>query len=80
MVRKIQPNPKASMFKEAVAFVIRHSGISLFVRNVYARSKCCILVYHNPSPDVFDKHLNYLSRWYNISTLAIQMVTIRKGR
>lgn len=39
------------------------------VRNIYARSKCCILVYHNPSPYIFDKHLSFLLKKYNILTL-----------
>lgn len=63
--------------KEVAAFVLRYSGIPLFIRNVYARNKCCILLYHNPSRNVLDKHLSYLSKRYNIITLQVLVDAIR---
>jgi len=65
------------IFKEAVAFAIRYTGISFLIRSIYAKNKCCILLYHDPSPDVFDKHLNYLSTQYNIITLDVLVDAIR---
>lgn len=54
---------------EIVAIFIRYSGIPLIVRNVYARNKVAIVMYHDPEPLTFSKHMKYLSKHYNIITL-----------
>src|SRR5262245_4068409 len=50
--------------REAVAAILRFSGLPWLVRNVHARRRVTIILYHDPSPDVFEKHLKYLSRRY----------------
>lgn len=76
MIRRIHSKSKIDMFKEVVAYIIRFIGASFLVRNTYARNKCCVLVYHNPSSDVFNKHLDFLSREYNIINLDILVEAI----
>lgn len=63
--------------KEVAAFLVRYSGVPFLVRNIYARNKCCILLYHAPSRSVLDKHLNYLSKRYNIIPLEVLVDAIR---
>ena len=60
---------RTGVFKKLAAFLVRYSGVPFFIRNFYARNKCCIVFYHDPKPDVLDEHLAYLSRLYNIITL-----------
>ncbi len=63
--------------KEVAAFLLRYSGVPFLIRNIYARNRCCILMYHNPSRNVLDKHLSYLSRRYNIITLQVLVNAVR---
>ena len=51
--------------KEMVARIIRFSGIPFIVRNIYARDKVTIIVYHNPPKDVFERHMQCLSKIYS---------------
>jgi len=48
---------------------IRYSGTALIIRLILARKKVTMVLYHNPAPDVFEKHLNYISRNYNLISL-----------
>jgi peptidoglycan/xylan/chitin deacetylase (PgdA/CDA1 family) len=57
------------MLKKIIVTAIRFSGIPFLVRNIYAKRKVSIVVYHDPMPDMLDGHLNYLSRRYNFITL-----------
>jgi len=57
------------MLKELVYAAIRYSGLPRIVRCTYARKKCSIIVYHDPPPEVFQKHIDYLSRRYRFCTL-----------
>lgn len=47
-----------------MAAVLRFSGLPRLVRTVHARRKVTIILYHDPAPGVFEKHLKYLSRRY----------------
>ena len=58
-----------SIAKEIIGIPIRYSGIPFIIRNAYARSKVTIIVYHDPKPEILDKHLRYLSKRYNYITL-----------
>jgi peptidoglycan/xylan/chitin deacetylase (PgdA/CDA1 family) len=49
--------------------LIRYSGTALIIRMIFARKKVTMVHYHNPPLDVFEKHLNYLSRNYNLISL-----------
>jgi peptidoglycan/xylan/chitin deacetylase (PgdA/CDA1 family) len=54
------------LVKEVLAVVIRYGGIAFFVREIYARSKVSIVLYHDPRPEVMDKHLAYLLKRYTL--------------
>ncbi|MGQ9570400.1 MAG: polysaccharide deacetylase family protein [Thermodesulfovibrionales bacterium] len=59
----------SNLLKEIASFFIRYSGILFLIRNIYAKKKVSIIVYHNPKPDILDKHLKYLSKRYNFISL-----------
>src|SRR5262245_26622606 len=54
----------------AIALIVRWSGIGLLVRHTIARRRVSILVYHDPTPEDFERHLKYLSRRYNFVSLG----------
>jgi peptidoglycan/xylan/chitin deacetylase (PgdA/CDA1 family) len=56
------------MLQEVVAFVVRWSGMSLLITNIQSK-KATIIFYHDPPPDVLDRHLGYLSKRYNFIPL-----------
>jgi peptidoglycan/xylan/chitin deacetylase (PgdA/CDA1 family) len=57
--------------KEALGFVIRYSGAAFLVREVYARNKVSIVLYHDPNPVVLNKHLAYLLERYTPIKLEV---------
>lgn len=59
------------IFKELMCFAIRYSCIPLLMRNIFARNKVTIAVYHDLKADILDRHLKYLSKRYNFITLDL---------
>lgn len=62
------PNRLTNFIKTTVSTVMCIFGIPLFVRWI-CKNKVAILLYHDVSPDVFAKHLAYLSRHYKFISL-----------
>ena len=62
------PNRLANFIKNSVSILVCLFGIPLLVRWI-CQNKVAILLYHDVSPDVFTKHLAYLSRHYKIISL-----------
>jgi len=58
-----------NLLKEIVVFLVKYSGLPFFIRTYIAKKRVSISVYHDPKPDVLEKHLNYLSKRYNFITL-----------
>ena len=63
--------------KEVGALAIRYSGIPLLVRHVVAGAQASIVVYHDPAPEVVERHLDYLSRRYRFIPLGELVEAIR---
>jgi peptidoglycan/xylan/chitin deacetylase (PgdA/CDA1 family) len=63
--------------KEAVALAVRWSPTSTLVRNAYARSRASILFYHDPAPEVFARHVEYMAKRYRFVPLASVVEAIR---
>ena len=59
----------ANFVKNAVSTVLCLLGIPFIVREWLCRNRVAILMYHDVSPDVFAKHIAYLSRHYQIISL-----------
>ena len=55
--------------KNIVATVICLSGIHILIRECVCRNRVAILMYHDPKPTTFAKHIAYLSRHYTIISL-----------
>ena len=59
----------ARNFKSMVATLICLSGVHILVREWICRDRVAILMYHDPKPSVFAKHLAYLSRHWAVISL-----------
>lgn len=57
--------------RELAATAIRYSGIPFLIRNLVARSRVTIVVYHDPAPEVLDRHLAYLTSRYRLISLDL---------
>jgi peptidoglycan/xylan/chitin deacetylase (PgdA/CDA1 family) len=63
--------------KESHSKVIVYSGLPFAIRELIARKRVTILVYHDPKPEVFEQHLNYLLSHYKIIPLRKLVNSIR---
>lgn len=50
--------------KEFIGILFRFSGIPYLIREVFCRNKVTVIFYHDPSPEIFKKHMEYLSKQY----------------
>jgi peptidoglycan/xylan/chitin deacetylase (PgdA/CDA1 family) len=66
--------------RELIAALIRWSCAPDVLRLTYARRKVSILVYHDPTPEVLDAHLSYLSRRYSFLAMTEFAEARRSGR
>lgn len=55
--------------KEILARIIRYSGLPWWIRNVVARNKASLVLYHDPTPETFERHMAFLSQLYNFVEL-----------
>jgi len=53
-------------------------GITSFIRNINAKKKATILVYHNPDVHFMESHLRYLSRRFIFTSLDILIDAVYK--
>ena len=65
--------------KNAVACLVCLSGISVFIREWIRRNQVAILLYHDPKPAVFAKHIAYLSRHYTFISLDTLVAAIHQN-
>ncbi|MEY3219318.1 MAG: hypothetical protein RIT27_675 [Pseudomonadota bacterium] len=56
--------------------LINYSGLIWFVREVLMRNKAGILLYHEPTPEQLEKHLQFLTKHYNFITLDLLVEAI----
>ena len=64
--------------REVLGSIFRFSGISYILREVLLKNKATIIVYHDPEPKVFEKHIRYLSKHYNFLSLNKLVDAIHK--
>jgi len=57
------------IFKGITANIILFSGIPFLIRFFIAKKKVTIVLYHNPTIQIFEKHLIYLKKKYNLIEL-----------
>jgi peptidoglycan/xylan/chitin deacetylase (PgdA/CDA1 family) len=58
---------------------LRLTLLPFVLREVCQRKKITIIVYHAPSPQVFDTHLGFLKRIYNVVPLSIYVEARQNG-
>lgn len=54
------------MLTKILALLVQISGIHFLIRASISRRNVTVLLYHDPDPDVFEKHLAYLTKQYNV--------------
>lgn len=57
------------ILREIIAFLFRFSGIPFIIRNIICKNKTTIIIYHDPDPQIFKKHIEYLSKHYRFISL-----------
>jgi peptidoglycan/xylan/chitin deacetylase (PgdA/CDA1 family) len=60
-----------------ISALVRWSGLATMIRFTIARNRVSILVYHDPAPDVFERHLRFLVKRYNV--IALNELVARLG-
>jgi peptidoglycan/xylan/chitin deacetylase (PgdA/CDA1 family) len=63
--------------KETVAKAIHWSGLAFLIRHTIARRRATIIHYHEPEPEVLDRHLVWLARRYTFIPLERLVQAIR---
>ncbi|HYH18719.1 MAG TPA: polysaccharide deacetylase family protein [Azospirillum sp.] len=66
--------------KEALAALVRWSGLGWGVRFLCARRRATIVVYHDPDPVVLREHLAFYARHYRFTTLDAVADAMETGR
>ena len=72
----IEPQGNIKVLKNMVATLICLSGIHILIREFFCRNRVAILMYHDPKPMVFAKHIAYLSRHYTVVSLDTLVAAI----
>ena len=50
--------------------LVRWTGLATLIRHTVARNRVSILVYHDPAPEVLERHLRFLVKRYNLISLG----------
>jgi peptidoglycan/xylan/chitin deacetylase (PgdA/CDA1 family) len=66
-----------SLLRELLALALWLSGLPLLVRQTIARRRATLVVYHDPTPERFERHLRYLAKRYSFITLDRLVEAIR---
>ncbi len=56
--------------KNLLWMLVRFSALPWLIREVLQRNKAGIVVYHEPNPQLFRKHVRYLHKHYNLISLS----------
>ncbi len=67
-----------NFLKNLIATFVCLSGVPLLVREWICRDQVAILMYHDPKPTAFAKHIAYLSRHYTVISLDTLVSAIHR--
>jgi len=59
-----------ALAKNLLWMLVRFSGLPWLIREVAMRNKAGIVVYHDPDPKLFRKHIRYLHKHYHLIPLS----------
>lgn len=68
-----------SFLKNVVSSFIYLSGLSFLIRKWMRRDQVAVLLYHDPEPVIFAKHIAYLSRHYAFISLDTLVAAIHRN-
>ena len=55
--------------KEMLGLFLRYSGLAPLIRFLRARSGVSVVVYHDPAPETFERHMAFLSKRYSFISM-----------
>ena len=67
-----------NFLKNVIAIFIYVSGMPILIREWVCRHQVAILLYHDPKPAIFLKHISYLSRHYTIISLDTLVAAVHR--
>ena len=67
-----------NFLKNVMAAFVCLSGMPLLIREWVCRNRVTILLYHDPKPTVFAKHIAYLSRHYTVISLDTLVAAVHR--
>jgi peptidoglycan/xylan/chitin deacetylase (PgdA/CDA1 family) len=67
------------MIAELCALLLHVSGLPYLVRSTLARRGVAILLYHDPEPTAFERHLAYLKRHYSLIPFHTVLDALESG-
>jgi peptidoglycan/xylan/chitin deacetylase (PgdA/CDA1 family) len=65
--------------RETAARTLHYGGIPAAVRRAHAHGSVAILLYHDPTPDVLGRHLEFLAKRFHFTTLDRVVATLENG-
>ena len=68
-----------NFLKSLIATFVCLSGMPILIREWVCRNRVAILLYHNPKPSVFAKHIAYLSHHFTLISLDTLVSAIHRG-
>lgn len=71
--------PESTAMRKLAFLALRLTLLPFVFREVFQRNKVTILVYHAPTPQVFDEQIGVLKRLYNIVPLSAYVEARRTG-
>ena len=67
-----------NFLKNMIAIFVCLSGMPFLIREWICRNRVTVLLYHDPKPTVFAKHIAYLSRHYTVISLDTLVAAIHR--
>lgn len=67
------------VMKKLIFLLLRISSIPFLLRELLQRRRVTIILYHDISPDLFEHHLQQLTRKYSIVSLETYIASIKDG-
>ena len=67
-----------NFLKNVIAIFVCLSGMPFIIREWVYRHRVAILLYHDPKPTVFAKHIAHLSRHYTVISLDTLVTAIHR--
>jgi peptidoglycan/xylan/chitin deacetylase (PgdA/CDA1 family) len=65
--------------EDIVAAGVRRSGLEALLRRTLHRGKVGVIVYHDPTPELFERHMRFLSQRYSFVTMMQLAEALRTG-